>query len=110
IRVFRPRESAILGPGDWPLAGKIVLLTVSACIIVIVVLASLGYRQAADGLEDQAEHALSSDALLVTQAVDTWNTIRLNELKVIATSLAARRFLAQYSPDVDNSEGAALLQ
>src|SRR5581483_9736471 len=80
--------SARRGPGDWPLAGKITALSVGACAIVALVLAILAYRLSVAGLNEQAQRALTSDSLLVTQAADRWNLERLTDLQQVADTAA----------------------
>ena len=52
-------------------------------------LTAMGYIQAAQGLREQAEATLSSDALVVTTSIDDWHSQRLASL---ATWLACRLF------------------
>src|SRR5829696_5895427 len=88
-----PWRAALRTPGDWPLAGKIIALSAGACATVALFLATLGYSHAVEGLNVQAESALTSDALLVVQAMDLWNTARLNDVRSVAATTATQRFL-----------------
>ena len=47
-------------------------------------LTAMGYIQAAQGLREQAEATLSSDALVVTTSIDDWNSQRLASLATLA--------------------------
>src|SRR5262249_21602819 len=67
--------------GDWPMALKLVLHTAGLAAALAVGLTAMGYIQAAQGLSERAEAALSSDALVVTTAIDDWNTQHLASLR-----------------------------
>ena len=58
------------------------------CVVLAAALAGAltlqGYSQASAGLREQAEAALSSDALHVLDAVDTWNSQRIRDLEMLA--------------------------
>ncbi len=90
-----PRPSrtprAIVSFGDWRLATKVVALCVAVSVVLTAGLTTLGYVQASQGLKDQAEAALGSDALLVAGAVDEWNVKRVSDLQVLAGQQAIRR-------------------
>jgi hypothetical protein len=92
---LNPWRAALRAPGDWPLAGKIIALSAGACALVALFLATLGYSHAVEGLNVQAERALTSDALLVVQAVDLWNLARLNDVRAVAATAATRHFLEE---------------
>ena len=85
--------------GDWPMAGKLIAHTAGIAAALAVGLTAMGYIQAAQGLSERAEAALSSDALVVTTAIDDWNEQRLSSLKTVARLPALGRLLAS-EPDV----------
>lgn len=54
----------------------------------------MGYIQAAQGLSERAEAALSSDALVVTTAIDDWNAQHLSSLATVSRLHAVVRLLS----------------
>jgi methyl-accepting chemotaxis protein len=70
-------------PGDWPLAVRVLALSVGACVVVAVAVTLLGYRQAVEGVETQARAALEADGLVVASAIDRWNRARLEDLQFL---------------------------
>jgi len=59
----------------------------------------LGYHQAAAGLSEQAEAALTTEALLGARGVDAWNSQHLSSLKAVAGQEDVIALLAQGSGD-----------
>ena len=57
-------------------------------------LTAMGYVQAAQGLREQAEATLSSDALVVTTSIDDWNSQRLASLATLARLPAIQQTLS----------------
>jgi diguanylate cyclase (GGDEF)-like protein/PAS domain S-box-containing protein len=57
-------------------------------------LTAMGYVQAAQGLREQAEATLSSDALVVTTSIDDWNGQRLASLATLARLPAVQQTLS----------------
>jgi hypothetical protein len=55
------------------MALKLIAYTVGLGAALAVGLTAMGYIQAAQGLSERAEAALSADALVVTTAIDDWN-------------------------------------
>ncbi len=97
-------------PGDWPLAAKVVLLCVTLSAALAVVLTVMGYRQASDGLHQQAEAAVGSDAQLVANTVDGWNAKRLSDVQAAASLPVMRRILEAGSsprPEVESIAATA---
>ena len=93
---------------SWPLGVKIVALCVGVAAAVAIGLTSLGYSQAATGLKQQAEAALWSDGLLVSDQVDAWNAKRLSDVQSLAALPAVSRAL-EAGPDADPSDVRAAL-
>ena len=75
------------------MAAKLVGLCVGVAAAVAVGLTVLGYTQASAGLKQQAEAALWSDGLLVSDQVDAWNAKRLADVQSLAALPAVRRAL-----------------
>src|SRR5579885_2817728 len=69
---------------DWPVAVKMVVVFVGIMAALALALTAMGYRQASQGLREQAEAALFSDALLVGGAIDDWHAERLGDLQILA--------------------------
>ncbi len=94
---------------DWPLAAKVVALSVAVSTALSIGLTATGYVQASRGLRDQAEAALEADARLVVSVVDEWNARRLADLEALARMPAARRLLEApgqpASDDVEELQG-----
>jgi len=68
-------------------------------------LTGMGYVQAAQGLREQAEATLSSDALVVTTSIDDWNSQRLASLATLARLPAIQHTLSG-SLDTDTLRGS----
>ncbi len=83
--------------GDWPLATRLVILAVCLAAALTIGLTGLSYLYASAGLRQEAKAALASDGLLVVNAVDTWNSERLSDLRVLAAMPAVRR-VAELGP------------
>jgi methyl-accepting chemotaxis protein len=66
-------------------------------------LTALGYTQAASGLKQQAEAALWSDGLLVSDQVDAWNAKRLSDVQSLANLPAVSRAL-EAGPNADPAD------
>jgi C4-dicarboxylate-specific signal transduction histidine kinase len=80
--------------GDWPLATRLVALSMGIAGILALTLILLGYAHSSAGLHQQADTALGSDALLVVNFIDTWNTERLGDLYALAAMPVVRRVVA----------------
>src|SRR5919198_1885331 len=94
---------------DWPMALKLIAYCAGLAAALAVGLTAMGYIQAAQGLSERAEAALSSDALVVTTAIDDWNTQYLSSLQSVARLPSVARLLAG-EPDpmlVEDQETAA---
>jgi methyl-accepting chemotaxis protein len=70
----------------------------------------MGYLQARDGLQQQAEAALTSDALLVTNSVDDWHAQRWHDLQVVAALPAVQRVVAAASVEAADPSDVQLAQ
>jgi methyl-accepting chemotaxis protein len=88
---------------SWPVAAKIVGLCVGVAAALAVVLTALGYTAASHGLEQQAEAALLSDGLLVSNQVDAWNAKRLSEVQSLA-ALSAVQHVLEHGERADPSD------
>ena len=73
---------------DWPLATKTVVVFLELAALLALVLTALGYYRASQGLREQAEAALGSDALLVANAIDNWHAERLGDLQILSQNPA----------------------
>src|SRR5258708_874982 len=80
------------------MALKLIVYTVGLAAALAVGLTAMGYIQAAQGLSERAEAALSADALVVTTAIDDWNVQRLSSIQALARLPAVWRLLAS-EPD-----------
>jgi methyl-accepting chemotaxis protein len=89
----RRRRGGPLRTKSWSVAAKIVALCVGVAASVAVGLTALGYTQASAGLKQQAEAALWSDGLLVSNQVDAWNAKRLSDVQYLAALPSVRRVL-----------------
>src|ERR1043165_2472851 len=92
-------RSAQLNPGNWPVAVKFIALCVGTSAALAIGFSSMGYVQARDGLQQQAQSALSSDALIVTNAIDDWHARRWHDLQYVASLPAVQRAVAAGSVD-----------
>ena len=90
----RPWRIARLNPGHWPVAVKFIALCVGTSAALAIGLSSMGYLQARAGLQQQAEAALTSDALIVTSAIDDWHARRWHDLQLVAAMPAVQRVVA----------------
>lgn len=72
---------------------RIIGLCVGLSAAIVITLTVIGYQLAADGLREQAQATLASDALVVANTVDQWNTNRLEALQTLASLPAFARFL-----------------
>src|SRR5207244_568847 len=78
-------------------AVRLILHTAVIATALAVGLTAMGYFQAAQGLSERAEAALSSDALVVTTAIDGWNTQHLLSLETVARLPAVVRLVTDGS-------------
>ncbi len=102
-RVLVPK----MGMGNWSLAAKVVVLCVAISAVLAVVLTAMGYRQASEGLRQQAEAAVTSDAQLMANSVDDWNAKRLSDVEAAAALPVMQRVLeAGSSPKAEDIKGA----
>lgn len=88
---------------------KLIAYCVGLAAALAIGLTAMGYIQAAQGLSERAEAALSSDALVVVTAIDDWNVQRLSSLQTVARLPSVARLLAGV-PDpmlVEDQETAA---
>src|ERR1043165_2040227 len=110
----RPRPTgwqfAQLNPAHWPVAVKFIAVCVGTSAALAIGLSSMGYLQARDGLQQQAEAALTSDALLVTNTVDDWHTQRWHDLQVGAGLPAVQRVVAAGSVEAADPNDVELAQ
>src|ERR1700694_3462609 len=83
LRVFNPRR--------WPVATKIIGLCLGASAALTIGLTAMGYLQARQGLQQQAQTALGLDAQIVTNAIDAWHVRRWHDLQVMADMPAIQR-------------------
>jgi len=90
VSVFRFRT--------WPVAAKLVALCVGVAAALAVGLTFLGYTQAANGLKQQAEAALASDALLVANDVDGWHAKHMSDVEALASLGVVQRVLEAGGP------------
>jgi methyl-accepting chemotaxis protein len=89
----RRRRVSLIRVRTWSVAVKLVVLCVGVAAAVAIGLTALGYTQASAGLKTQAEAALWSDGLLVSNQVDAWNAKRLADVETLAALPAVRRAL-----------------
>jgi methyl-accepting chemotaxis protein len=73
-------------------------------------LSALGYFQAQQGLQQQAEAALNSDALIVTSAIDDWHARRFHDLQVVAGMPAVQRVVAAGSVAAADPKDVQMVQ
>src|SRR6266851_488514 len=99
----RRGRARLLRLKSWPVAAKIIALCVGVAAAVAVGLTALGYTQAAYGLKQQAEAALWSDGLLVSDQVDAWNSKRLSDVQSLANLPAVSRIL-EAGPNADPAD------
>jgi len=78
---------------DLPVSIQFTLVCVGLCAALAIVITTVGYWKASAGLGEQAQAALSVDALLVANAVDGWNERRAENLQSLARLTAIQRFL-----------------
>jgi diguanylate cyclase (GGDEF)-like protein/PAS domain S-box-containing protein len=76
------------------MAFKLIAYCAGLAAALAIGLTAMGYMQAAQGLSERAEAALSSDALVVVTAVDDWNAQRLSSLQTVARLPSIARLLA----------------
>src|SRR6266542_189578 len=88
---------------DWPMALKLIAYCAGLAAALAIGLTAMGYVQAAQGLNERAEAALSSDALVVTTAIDDWNVQRISPLQRVARLPSVARLLAS-EPDPMRAE------
>jgi methyl-accepting chemotaxis protein len=89
----RRGRTSLIRVRTWPVAAKLVGLSVGVAAAVAIGLTFLGYTLASGGLKQQAEAALWSDGLLVANQIDAWNTKRLSDVQSLAALPAVRRTL-----------------
>src|ERR1700730_17647914 len=80
-----------LNPDHWPVATKVVGLCIGAAVALTIGLTAMGYFQARQGLQQQPQAALSSDAQSLSSAVYAWHSQRWHDLQVIAALPAVQR-------------------
>ncbi len=88
---------------DWPMALKLIAYCAGLAAALAIGLTAMGYVQAAQGLNERAEAALSSDALVVTTAIDDWHAQRISSLQTVARLPSIARLLAS-EPDPMRAE------
>ncbi len=93
------RASVWTRPGDWPLAVKVVVLCVGLSAALAAVLTLMGYRQTSEGVQVQAEAALTSDAQMGVSAIDDWNARRLADMQLLSGLASVRRYLEAVAAD-----------
>ena len=81
--------------GSWPVATKLVALCVGVAIVLSISLTGIGYVKASQGLQAQADFALSSDAQLVGSGIDDWAGEHLRSAAAMASVPAVKRLIAQ---------------
>src|SRR5579859_1238864 len=91
--------------GDWPMVLKLIAHSGGLAAALAIGLTGMGYVQAAQGLREQAEATLSSDALVVTTSIDDWNSQRLASLATLARLPAIQHTLSG-SLDTDTLRGS----
>src|SRR5450631_2162042 len=69
---------------DWPIALRLITLSVSCAVLLAAGLTTLAYTKASAGLTTLAEAGLGSDAQLTADAIDEWNREMLSHLAVEA--------------------------
>jgi diguanylate cyclase (GGDEF)-like protein len=79
---------------NWPLTVKASALGVSCWILLAAILTTLGYVRAEQGLRAQGEASLSSEGLLVANAIDGWHADNLTNIQTIASLPAVRMSIA----------------
>jgi PAS domain S-box-containing protein len=76
------------------MALKLIAYCAGLAAALAIGLTAMGYIQAAQGLSERAEAALSSDALVVVTAIDDWNAQRVASLHTVARLPSIARLLA----------------
>jgi hypothetical protein len=94
--------------GDWPIATKVVALSVGVAVALTIMLTTISFLQAAAGLREQADAALRSEAQLTVSAADAWNAERINQLKTLGGLPEVQQIL-QDGPDA-HPEAVAFVQ
>src|SRR5471032_2007105 len=89
----RRGRTSLIRVRTWPVAAKLVGLSVGVAAALAIGLTFLGYTLASGGLKQQAEAALWSDGLLVANQIDAWNAKRLSDVQSLAALPAVRRTL-----------------
>src|SRR5256885_11095070 len=74
----------VLRPADWPVAIKLIGLSVAVSILLALGLSTIGYVTASGGLTTQAESALGADGQLTADAVDQWNAEHVAFLQMLS--------------------------
>jgi diguanylate cyclase (GGDEF)-like protein len=72
---------------------RVGLLNIGLCAALAVALTWLGTYRAVNGLQEQAEAALASDARLVADGVDSWHAQRMAQLRALANMRVIRSYL-----------------
>lgn len=94
---------------DWPIAVKLITLSVSCAVLLAAGLTTLAYTKASAGLTTLAESGMGSDAQLTADAIDQWNDRLLNDLAIEARQPAILSVLADGADDSAASAGKAVL-
>jgi C4-dicarboxylate-specific signal transduction histidine kinase len=89
----RPGRLARLRFADWPIALKLIVLSVGCPLLLAARLTFLAYTKASAGLTALAEAGLGSDAQLTADAIDRWNSHLLSNLTIEAQQPALRLLL-----------------
>ena len=110
----RRRRASLLRVKTWSVAAKIIALCVGIAVAVALGLTALGYTAASHGLRQQAEAALWSDGLLVSNQVDAWNAKRLSDVQSLAMLPSVSRVLeaganAGWAADLAAGHGLTVL-
>jgi methyl-accepting chemotaxis protein len=98
----------VIAVQHWSVAAKVVGLCMGLAAVLAASLIVVGNARVSSGLRTQAEAALLSDATLVANAVDDWNTKRLAEVETAALLPQVRRVL-EVGAEAAGDDGRAAL-
>src|SRR5689334_15352916 len=101
---------ARLTPCHWPVAIKFIALCVGTSAALAIGLSSMGYLEARDGLQQQAQSALTSDALIVTNGIDDWHARRWHDLQLVASMPVVQRVVAAGSVQAADPQDVQVVQ
>src|SRR3954452_12072707 len=104
--------SQALRPADWPVALKLIGLSVGVSVLLAIGLSTIGYVSASTGLTEQAESAVIADGQLTADAVDEWNSAHVAYLQMLSGVADIQQVATEgaASSDVTKARAAQALQ